>query len=653
MADDQNILVEINDLLVNFYTYQGTVQAIEGIDLNILKGETLGLVGETGCGKSVSASTIMKLILSPPGKIEGGSIYFMEPPEVRQRRKEYEAEAQKWYERQPLAEKKKLVGTYAPRYTGFKKRVKPLTAKDLDTLEIPSKAPSRLVTNYLRTKGKKLPKDDKVGRDALAKTFDLLPKSNEYMQKIRGKFISMIFQEPTAALNPVFTAGDQIAEVILVHRKAEMAGRVLVRINEELKMMKKSARAQDWYSKLPESERRRIVATNFGKVQKNKDQIEKTKIPTTVPKEIMAEYLKRTAGDDVKKAQEWYSKLSEYEKKKVVATRLHRISKTKAEIEKTKPLPKLPPNILRLYLKRKSRPTKVLWLPERPKEKKPPQMPKGTYHCTICDAEVTEQDSWCDTCGHEFYSLISWTIRLPVIETYKKLLESIKKNPASKNAFISRVPLLKRYKLELYKEAIREATRMLDIVRIPDPKGVASRYPYELSGGMQQRVMIAMALACNPKLLIADEPTTALDVTIQGQILKLMRDLKQQYGSSILLITHNLGVVAEMCDRVGVMYAGSMAEVGTARAIFKEPLHPYTAGLMKSVPSVQMEAAKLYTIRGSVPNLIYPPPGCRFHPRCDFAKGHCKKVRPIMAEVEPGHFVSCHMVTKAEGYLAE
>ena len=653
MADNQDILVEINDLVVNFYTYQGTVQAIEGIDIYVLKGETLGIVGETGCGKSVTASTIMKLILSPPGKIEGGSIYFMEPPEVRQRRKQYEAEAQRWYDKQPLPERKKLVGTYAPRFTGFKKRVKPLTAKDLDTLELPAKAPSRMVTSYMRTKAKNLPKDDKVGRDALNKTFDLLPKSNEYMQKIRGKFISMIFQEPTAALNPVFTAGDQIAEVILVHRKAEMAGRVLVRINEELKLMRKSARAQDWYTKLPEDERRKIVATNFGRLQKSKEQIEKTKPPVTVPKEIMEEYLRRTAGDDVKKAQEWYSKLSEFDKKKVVATRLYKVSKTKREVETRHPQPKMPANILKLYLKRKSRPTKVLWAPEKPTERKPKEAPKGTWHCTICDAEVTEHDTWCDTCGQEFYNPASWMIRLPVLETYKRVLESIKKNPESKNALISRIPLLKRYKLELYKEAIREAVRMLEIVRIADPKGVASRYPYELSGGMQQRVMIAMALACNPKLLIADEPTTALDVTIQGQILKLMRELKQQYGSSILLITHNLGVVAEMCDRVGVMYAGSMAEIGPARSIFKSPLHPYTVGLMKSVPSVQMEAAKLYTIRGSVPNLVFPPPGCRFHPRCDFAKGYCKKVRPDLTEIGPGHMVSCHMVSKAEGYVAE
>jgi oligopeptide/dipeptide ABC transporter ATP-binding protein len=237
-----------------------------------------------------------------------------------------------------------------------------------------------------------------------------------------------------------------------------------------------------------------------------------------------------------------------------------------------------------------------------------------------------------------------------------RMLEFIAKNPNAIGTFIERVPLLRRipfvneHNEDLYKEAIKEAARMLEIVRIPDPSAVVSRYPYELSGGMQQRVMIAMALACNPKLLIADEPTTALDVTIQAQILKLMRDLKESYGSSILLITHNLGVVAEMCDRVGVMYAGSMAEIGSARTIFKEPLHPYTHGLMKSVPSAQQDAENLFTIRGSVPNLVKPPGGCRFHPRCDYARDICKKTKPKLVEVSPGHLVACHKVTGAEGY---
>jgi peptide/nickel transport system ATP-binding protein len=543
-TDDENILVEINNLFVNFYTYQGVVQAIEGVDLVVKNGETLGLVGETGCGKSVTASSIMKLILSPPGKIESGSVYFMEPPEVRAKRREYEAEARAWFTKLPEVEKKKLTATYT-RFTGFKKRVKPLTSKDVDKTVVPDIAPPRVVSLYLANKASKLPKNDKMTQDAVRKNYDLLSKSNVYMQKIRGKFISMIFQEPTSALNPVFTAGDQIAEVIMQHRKTEMAGRVLKRLDKEIELIKSKDRPR--------------------------------KLPTS----------------------------------------------------------------------------HTLDMPEdkRAVHKNPAR--RMAYECSVCHTEVSKDDDWCDNCGVEFHSDMSWRLRPLVLQTYKRLLQSVQKNPDSKNPFISRIPLIKRYKIELYDEAFREAVRMLEVVRIPDPKGVAIRYPYELSGGMQQRVMIAIALACNPKLLIADEPTTALDVTIQGQILKLMRDLKEAYGSSILLITHNLGVVAEMCDRVGVMYAGSMAEVGISRDIFKRPMHPYTQGLMKAVPSIQMEAERLYTIRGSVPNLIYPPSGCRFHPRCDYAKKYCERVKPELTEIENGHFASCHMVAKAEEYVRE
>jgi len=184
---------------------------------------------------------------------------------------------------------------------------------------------------------------------------------------------------------------------------------------------------------------------------------------------------------------------------------------------------------------------------------------------------------------------------------------------------------------------------MLRLVRIPDPANVVKSYPHELSGGMQQRVMIAMALACKPRLLIADEPTTALDVTVQAQILKLMRDLQLETGTSILLITHNLGVVAETCDRIGVMYAGTMAEVGATKDIFKDPLHPYTQGLMNLLPKVHQDVERLETIEGTVPNLLNPPSGCRFHPRCPYAMAVCKHEKPKMQEIHKGHFTACHL----------
>ena len=180
-------------------------------------------------------------------------------------------------------------------------------------------------------------------------------------------------------------------------------------------------------------------------------------------------------------------------------------------------------------------------------------------------------------------------------------------------------------------------------VGIADAKGILKRYPHELSGGMRQRVMISMGLSCNPKLLIADEPTTALDVTIQAQILDLMKMLKKKFSTSILMITHDLGVIAELCDRVAVMYSGNIVEYGSAENLFNNPHHPYTKGLIGSIPSIEKKDQDLLTIRGMVPNLIYPPSGCRFHPRCDYRLETCDKVRPNSIDVGDNHSVACHL----------
>jgi len=309
-------LLEVKDLKTYFYTYEGTVRALEGVSFSVKDSRTMGLVGETGCGKSVTALSITRLIPDPPGRILSGSIQF---------------------------------------------------------------------------KGK-----------------DLLKVSDDEMRAIRGKDISMIFQEPKSALNPVYTVGEQIAENALLH-------------------------------------------------------------------------------------DETISGLSKREKKR---------------------------------------------------------------------------------------------------------------------------------------EAWTKAVDMLRVVGIAEPERVAKSYPHELSGGMCQRSMIALAMVCNPSLLIADEPTTALDVTIQAQILELMKDLIKKFGSSVLLITHNLGVVAETCDDVAVMYAGKIIEKGSVRDVFKEPLHPYTRGLMEAIPSVEKKKEALKSIPGSVPNLINPPMGCRFHPRCEHAMKVCREREP-------------------------
>jgi oligopeptide/dipeptide ABC transporter ATP-binding protein len=362
-------LLSIRNLKVDFYTYAGIVKALDGIDLDIMNGETLGLVGETGCGKSVTARAIT-LLVPPPGKITGGSI---------------------WY-----------------------------------------------------------------GHE------DLTKKDDKQIRAIRGKKISMVFQDPMTYLNPLYTIGEQIIEVILLH--------------------------QDLNSSL----------------------------------------------------------LSE------------RVRETEQELE---------------------------------------------------NPALSE-------------------------EARKKLAEKLGKmreHPA------------KFSKTLLRKKALNRAVDALRAVNMPEATRVVNQYPHELSGGMRQRAIIAMALCCNPDLLIADEPTTALDVTIRAQILELLMQLKQKLGMTILLITHDMGTVARICDRVAVMYAGSIVELSDTRNLFKNPQHPYTMGLLKSIPKLQEEVSELASIPGSVPDLINPPPGCRFHPRCTFVREICMKEKPRSIKIEPSHFVMCHL----------
>ncbi|MHA1931137.1 MAG: ABC transporter ATP-binding protein, partial [Promethearchaeota archaeon] len=203
-------------------------------------------------------------------------------------------------------------------------------------------------------------------------------------------------------------------------------------------------------------------------------------------------------------------------------------------------------------------------------------------------------------------------------------------------AQIAHIPTLKDVGLAWSERIITE-------VGIADAGGILKRYPHELSGGMRQRVMIAMGLSCNPSLLIADEPTTALDVTIQAQILDLMKDLKKRFNTSILIITHDLGIIAELCDRIAVMYSGNIVEYATAEDLFKNPRHPYTQGLIGAIPSIEKKNQELQTIRGMVPNLIFPPSGCRFHPRCNYRMEICDKVKPPLTEIDSRYFVACHL----------
>ncbi|MEM2105270.1 MAG: ABC transporter ATP-binding protein [Candidatus Bathyarchaeia archaeon] len=419
MATTNNEILKIENLLLRFYTYEGVVEALDGIDLGIKPGEVLGLVGETGCGKSVTSLSIMRLVPAP-GVIEGGKIIYS--------------------------------------YNG--------------------------------------------------KPIDLVKEKDSFLREIRGDEIAMVFQEPRAYLNPVYTVEYQIGEALLQHRKKEM-----------IKM----------------------------------------------------------ALDEIKKAQE-----NQLNKK---------LKNIEAEIEK---------------LKMKG---------EKENQEKIKELTKKIEHLK---SESSTKKGF-------------------TVTVYEKMLQ----NPNSLYVrFLTKIPLVNRFKKWLKHAVKQEVIRILKAMQIADPQRVAEMFPHELSGGMAQRVMIAMALACNPTLLICDEPTTNLDVTVQAQILELIKYLKETYKSSILYITHDLGVVAQLCERVAVMYAGNVVELADVTELFKEPLHPYTTALLESIPRPGKE---LKSIPGMVPSLINPPRGCRFHTRCRYAMPICETVKPEFLQAKEDHFVACHL----------
>ena len=388
MKDNKNIL-EIEDLHTYFFTDQGVVKAVNGVTFNIPKGSTVGIVGESGCGKSVTSMSVMRLLQGPQGQIYSGSIRF-----------------------KSLDFKRDEHGNPIPvfkRKPNGKILFEPMKDKNGDILLDKQGNPRLGPVQETNESGVLMYEMEE-------KVFDIAEMPINEIHRIRGRQISMIFQEPMTSLNPVFTIGNQLDEVVFIH----------------------------------------------------------------------------TPG----------------------ATK---------------------------------------------------EMAK------------------------------------------KRSLE------------------------------------MLELVGIAAPERVHNSYPHELSGGMRQRVMISMALACDPRLIIADEPTTALDVTIQAQILDLLRDLKNRIDGSIMLITHDLGIIAEMADYVVVMYAGRIIERGTVSEIFHDPLHPYTIGLQKSKPTMDSDAAALFNIPGNVPNPVNMPKHCFFKERCSHCTSKCSGEYPGMVQVSPTHYVACHL----------
>ena len=393
MKDNRNIL-EIDNLHTYFFTDQGVVKAVNGVSFNIPKGATVGIVGESGCGKSVTSMSVMRLLQGPQGQIYSGSIRF----------KSYDFKRDEAGNPIPIF-KRKPNG-----------KILFENAKDKDGNDIIGKdgKPVRVPAQETNESGMLMYEMEE-------KVFDIAEMPMSEIHRIRGRQISMIFQEPMTSLNPVFTIGNQLDEVVFIH----------------------------------------------------------------------------TPG-------------------------------------------------------------------------------------------------------------------------------------ATKE-------MAKRRSLE-----------MLELVGIAAPERVYNSYPHELSGGMRQRVMISMALACDPRLIIADEPTTALDVTIQAQILDLLRDLKKRIDGSIMLITHDLGIIAEMADYVVVMYAGRVIEQGTVSEIFHNPMHPYTIGLQKSKPTMDSDSETLFNIPGNVPNPVNMPKHCFFKERCSQCIGQCSGDYPGMVQVSPTHYVACHLYREEE-----
>ncbi|MGI0071433.1 MAG: ABC transporter ATP-binding protein [Thermoplasmata archaeon] len=497
---DPNVALEIRNLKTYFHTYDGVVKALDGVSFQIRKGETTGLVGETGCGKSVTAFSITRLIPDPPGRVIEGQILF----------------------------------DGADLLWGLDKEAsfKPIAG-----------------TNRVR----------------IRRSFRRIRQATERMSAVRGRGVAMIFQEPTQAMNPIFTIANQISESLLLHRGIDVI--------DGLTTMDPNAPG------VAAALDALVAAAQRAKPGEVREAADALGAAMGLPSFGAQAYaLFRAAGRDVEGA--------------------------RADVEAA--MGGLSPSGLqRAYLAHRRR---LLELSNQLNDVFLAEMREGAGHGG--DRRRLRRRAWFERWRHFYFGL--WGIRT-------------------------------RIKRPLERETFWRSVQLLEGMSIANPVQVARGYPFELSGGMLQRVMIAMALSSEPKVLLADEPTTALDVTIQAQILELMRELKNRAGTAILLITHDLAVIAEVADRVCVMYAGAIVEEGDVREIFRRPLHPYTQGLLASIPRLDRPDQEFVSISGSVPNLIYPPPGCRFHPRCPYAMPICKGDRPPMTVEGTDHAVACYL----------
>lgn len=598
-----NYYVKVESLVTRFFTQGGIVKALDNVNLGIKKGEIFGLVGESGCGKSVTATSILDLIPDPPGRIIKGSIYI----------------------------------------DGFN------IIGDLERLA------------KINVKGETKVKIKRNKRS--------LKRHNYILSKIRGRKVAMIFQEPFLALNPVLTIGRQITEAILLHSRIDIANAIIRREiikEDDLSTFLKQVMA------IKDSEsRKRTVNTwtrQFGFPQLEtsiNDLLNSNRSYEDGLSELILMVQHERVGTnvtDIAKARDFYKSQDELfkltlgvleteshaivnEHMKSLLTGLQESKDYESRVKKT-----------RVWM-REFGSTQL----ERSIETLIAVSPDLESHFTELSALIQALALRTETAGRGSASRIDSLVgdaitaldkaeaqREEKVAVLKSELRALRGSIRSgyfayrlKRAFLRR-----RMNRPFVKEANRRALELLELVNISEPTRVLDSYPHELSGGMQQRAMIAMALSSNPSMLIADEPTTALDVTTQAQILDLIKELRNLLGSSVLFITHDLAVIAEMCDRVGVMYAGSLIEESAINDIFFDPKHPYTKGLLSAIPRSPEKGKgfqKMASIPGTVPNLIRPPKGCRFHPRCEFKMEICENAKPRLVEIGGDHKVACFL----------
>jgi oligopeptide/dipeptide ABC transporter ATP-binding protein len=587
-------VLQVKDLKTYFFTYDGVVKALDGVSFKIRAGETTGLVGETGCGKSVTAFSITRLIADPPGRVMSGEVLFggadllwdlpneatfvsslgrrlnhlLTQDEVAAKAlasafpSDAAAQGSVAEIQRSLARLREIVGT-DPEVLQLVQRIR--TAAERLTSAETADPSSREPLATLRANTVPLEKAYRAHRVRVKHSFRRIKAATERLAAVRGKSIATIFQEPTQAMNPIFSIADQLGETLLLHRGVEI-------IDELLAGTPKAPEVSAAIEEL-------VVAARDGTLDQVRARAAAVGDAAHVRTlGIQAFYIARAAGSDVESIR------TDIER---ALRRLHLSSFQRGYLAYQRQLIQLQVTIGRVHLEEMRR-----------------------RHSLGGDRRSLGRQRTQLRATHFYYGIRG---------------------------------LHARAHRPLKDELFWRSVGLLEGVSIANPVQVARGYPHELSGGMLQRVMIAMALSTEPTILLADEPTTALDVTIQAQILELMRDLKHRVGTSILLITHDLAVVAEVADKVCVMYAGVIVEQGPVREVFQRPLHPYAQGLLASIPRIDQPNKELSSIPGSVPDLINPPTGCRFHPRCPYAMPICKESRPPMTLEGTDHHVACYL----------